>query len=63
MRAKCDGISTLGTDSAIGSLIVNLGAENVGDKDIDPRDFDNWHVDGDWFKVGFQNLPISSNLN
>lgn len=31
-------------------LIVNLGTEEWVNKNIDPRDLDNWHVDGDWFK-------------
>jgi len=32
------------------SLIINLGTEEWRDKTIEPRELDNWHVDGDWFK-------------
>jgi len=32
------------------SLIVNLGSEEWVNKGISPKDLDNWHVDGDWFK-------------
>jgi len=39
------------------SFIVNLGLpEYENDKIIDPRDLDNWHVDGDWF-VHFLDSP------
>ncbi|EJU05894.1 hypothetical protein DACRYDRAFT_62612 [Dacryopinax primogenitus] len=31
------------------SLIVNLGKEEYKDMDVNPRELDNWHVDGDWF--------------
>ncbi|KDQ06571.1 hypothetical protein BOTBODRAFT_121296 [Botryobasidium botryosum FD-172 SS1] len=31
------------------SLICNFGSEYWENHDISPRDFDNWHVDGDWF--------------
>ncbi|KAI0744959.1 hypothetical protein C8Q76DRAFT_701778 [Earliella scabrosa] len=31
------------------SLIVNLGAEEWTDKEIEPKDLGNWHIDGDWF--------------
>jgi len=30
-------------------LICNFGSEYWETHDIHPRDFDNWHVDGDWF--------------
>ncbi|KAH9920464.1 uncharacterized protein B0H18DRAFT_593712 [Fomitopsis serialis] len=39
------------------SFIVNLGAPQYeGDVQIDPRDLDNWHVDGDFF-VHFLDSP------
>ncbi|TFY60531.1 hypothetical protein EVJ58_g5093 [Rhodofomes roseus] len=39
------------------SFIVNLGAAQYeGDVHIDPRDLDNWHVDGDFF-VHFLDSP------
>lgn len=39
------------------SFIVNLGAAQYeGDVRIDPRDLDNWHVDGDFF-VHFLDSP------
>ncbi|KAI0041388.1 hypothetical protein FA95DRAFT_1565428 [Auriscalpium vulgare] len=31
------------------SLIVNLGTEEWETRDILPKDFGNWHIDGDWF--------------
>jgi hypothetical protein len=31
------------------ALIVNLGSEEFEGKEVDPRDLDNWHVDGDFF--------------
>lgn len=33
------------------SFIVNLGSEEMEKEtqDIDPKDLDNWHVDGDFF--------------
>lgn len=31
------------------SLIVNLGTEEWTNREIDPKDLGNWHIDGDWF--------------
>ncbi|KAI0824031.1 hypothetical protein BC628DRAFT_471755 [Trametes gibbosa] len=31
------------------SLIVNLGSEEWANKEIQPKDLGNWHIDGDWF--------------
>lgn len=31
------------------SLIVNLGCEEWENRDIEPKDLGNWHIDGDWF--------------
>jgi len=31
-------------------LIVNIGTEYWEKTDIHPKDLDNWHTDGDWFK-------------
>jgi len=31
-------------------LIVNLGKPEYANMEISPKELDNWHVDGDWFK-------------
>jgi len=37
-------------ETCVDTLIINLGSEEWRDKEVDPKDFGNWHIDGDWFR-------------